>query len=509
MKVVSSAEMREIDDRAQTRHGIDAFNLMTHAGRGIADQVMDAFQPQRACIVCGKGNNAGDGFVVAQRLYECGREVSLVCMEAPQAYQGAARQAWDALSSKIRRHTREDLKAALSDADVVVDALLGTGISGAARGAYADVIRELNGCGKPVVAVDVPSGLRELKSGEEQGEVICAKMTVTVGLPKTMLLKYPGSEFAGRLTILKINFPDELLTSDEWQLNWAVPREMKQWIVPRRPDSNKGTWGHVGIVGSALEYAGATVMVARGALRAGCGLATIYTLPAANAIYKMALPEATSVIIGHETDAVFSEAAAEQFLESCKDHSVLTVGPGLGTSGGAKAFLHRLLQTWKLPLILDADALNILSDGGLGCLRDRTECLITPHPGEMARLTGSSVAELQRERESVTRSFAQEHGVTVLLKGTGTLIARPDGQAWLVPGEEAALAKGGTGDVLTGVIAGLFAQGMPLWQAAVTGATAHLHAGHCQATKSGSRGVLATEIADEVPRVLDDMESCS
>jgi len=506
MKVVSVSEMRRLDELAQTQYGFAAYDLMREAGRGIAEEIVSAYQPQKICVVCGKGNNAGDGFVVAQRLHELGRDVQVWCLEPPSAYTGAARQAWDAMAGKIGCNKTSNFQAALENCELVVDALLGTGIKGAPRGEYAEVIRQINASDKIVVAADVPSGLRELTRDEEPGEIVCARTTITVGLPKTMLLTLPGSAMVGRLVVLPINFPRELLSSDQWQLNWALPSDQAHWLPVRPPDSNKGTFGHVGVIGGALEYAGASILVARAALRAGCGLATIFALPSANAIYKTALPEATSILIGKPEDEAMSANAAQMFSERCGKVNVLAMGPGLGTSHGATAFVQRVLNEWRGSLVLDADALNIISDGWQAMLRGRQHCIITPHPGEMARLTKLSVAEVQSDRVGVARRFAEEYAVVVLLKGAGTVIARPDGQVWLVPGAESSLAKGGTGDVLTGAIAALMAQGAAAWQAGILGATAHLYAGKRCAEKVGRRGVLASEVADEIPRQLDHLE---
>lgn len=504
MKVVSVRQMRAIDERAQTEFGLSGFDLMDAAGTAMAESILERFEAQAPCIICGKGNNAGDGFVVARRLHERGLNPVVVCLESPDSYAGAAGTAWERLAAtKVSVKGFAELEPVLESCDLIIDALLGTGISGPPPEKYAGAIAAINASRRPVVALDIPSGVRELDESESPGAAVKADVTLTVGALKTVLLIGSGRRCAGEIEVLPINFPPPLLDSPEIELNWAPESEMGQWLPPRIPDSNKGTWGHVGIVGATPEFAGATLMTARGALRTGCGLATIYTLASTNAIYKTALPEATSHIVGESDDTTMAAPAAEQFLEKADKHKIVTVGPGLGTSPGATGFVERVLSEWKRPLVLDADALNILSDGRQDLLRERSDCLLTPHPGEMARLTGLSVPEVQARREAVVREFARKYEVMVLLKGEGTLVARPDGQVWLVPGAEPALAKGGTGDVLTGVIAALFAQGMPLWQAAVVGAWAHLHAGTSCARIRGSRGVLASEVADEVPLILD------
>jgi len=507
MKVVSAEQMRRIDQVAQDEMGISGYELMEAAGRAIAEIAEQFYQPQKVCVVCGNGNNAGDGFVVARAFYELGRDVSVVILEKNPAYTGAALTAFQKIQhTKIDFTAAGDLHATMQRNDIVIDALLGTGLKGNPREPYASAIEAINRSGKPIVAADVPSGLRELNPSEDFGQIVKADLTATVGLPKTMLLTQPGASFAGVVRILPINFPRELLHAEDWKLNWAPWSDVASWLPRREPDSNKGTYGHVGIVGSALAYAGATVLTARAALRSGCGLATIYTLPSANAIYKTAIPEATSVMLRSRSETIFDKASADAFTAECKKHTVLAVGPGMGTAPETKQFLEKVLQTWTGPLVIDADALNLLSDGLLPLIKNRADCILTPHPGEMSRLTGLLTTNIQADREKVVRDFAITHGVTILLKGTGTLIARPDGQTWLVPGAEPALAKGGTGDVLTGAIASLFAQGMPMWQAGAAAASAHVEAGRRCAVRHGSRGVLASEVADEIPLVLDSIE---
>jgi len=507
MKVVSAEQMRRIDQIAQEEMGITSYELMEAAGRAIADITEQFYQPQKICVVCGKGNNAGDGFVVARAFYELGREIVVVILEDDPAFSGAALTALQKIQhTKIDFEKADALEASMERSDVVVDAILGTGLKGNPREPYAAAIETINRSGKPVVAADVPSGLRELLPGEEPGHIVKANVTATVGLAKSMLLTQPGASFAGVVKVLPINFPKALLQAEEWKLNWAAWPDIASWLPERKPDSNKGTYGHVGIIGSVLPYAGATVLTTRAALRAGCGLATIYTLPSANAIYKTAIPEATSVLLRSRSDTFFDKVSADAFAADCKQHTVLAVGPGMGTAPETRSFFEKVLQTWTGPMVIDADGLNLLADGLLPYIKNRADCILTPHPGEMSRLTGLSTAEVQADREKVVRDFTITHGVTVLLKGTGTLIARPDGQTWLVPGAEPALAKGGTGDVLTGAIASLFAQGMPMWQAGVAAATAHLEAGRRRAVRHGRRGVLASEVADEIPRVLDSME---
>lgn len=504
MKLVSAAEMRRLDEIAQTDYGIRGSSLMAEAGRAIALEIERSYHPAKICVVCGKGNNAGDGFVVARQFHELGREVTVITLELKDAYSGAAKAAWEKLTNtSVTILPVHYLGSAISTADVIVDAILGTGINGPPRDQYASVIKEVNESKRPVVSADIPSGLRDMAPGEDPGECIRAHLTVTIGLPKVVLLTHTATPYVGKLVVAPINFPRELLNSGDWQLNWATPAELAGWLPERKPDSNKGIHGSVGIIAGAESYAGATLLVARAALRSGCGLAAIYTLPALNHIFKIALPEATSILLDSKTPGQWDGSSAEAFAREQKKSSVLAVGPGLGNSPDTREFFSGVLDSWKGPMVIDADGLNLLADGLLQKVQGREDCILTPHPGEMGRLTGADATDVQKNRLSVVRDFATKHGVTVLLKGADTLVSRPDGQVWFIAGAEPALAKGGTGDVLTGAIASLFAQGIPMWQAAVLAATAHLQAAKLCVRTSGSRGVLASEVADAIPVALD------
>lgn len=505
MKIVTAHEMRRIDELAQTQYALDGFDLMQHAARAIFDHAEATYRPDRVCVLCGKGNNAGDGLLVAREFYTLGRTVTLVCVEGTDGFSGAAASAWQAVHNlRIAVRPPEELAAVLPQCDLVIDALLGTGIDGAPREHYARAIELVNASGKPVVAADVPSGLRRVPPGERPSDIIKAALTVTIGLPKDIMLGWQARPWVGRLEVAPINFPPELLTDDRWQLNWTPAGAVGEWLPRRAPDSHKGTWGHVGIVGACVDFAGASVLAARAALRAGCGLATIYAPEATAPVYQAALPEAITRRLASQDDAALDESSAEAFAALGARHSIMVVGPGMGTSGASRGFLERFLQDWTGPLLLDADALNLLAAHGiLERIEGRVDCLLTPHPAEMARLAGCTVDVVQADRLTTARTAAQRHRVHVLLKGADTLVACPSGQVWLVPGGQPALAKGGSGDVLSGVIASLYAQGMGLAQAAVAGVTLQLCAADHASRVHGSRGVLARDVADAIPLAAD------
>lgn len=505
MKIVTSAQMDAIDKRAQEEFGIAAYDLMDAAGKAVCEAIEALYHPRKLCIVCGKGNNAGDGFVVAREFTLKGRAVEVVCAVPGAELKGAALQAWNDMVPVVPGTTEPaELEAALDRCDIVVDALLGTGVRGRVMGPLAEAIRAINGCGKQVVSIDMPSGLTDDAADLGDDPVIVrADTTLAIGAAKKSAVTYPGAAWCGKVSVLPINFPAELLGGENLQLNCAAWEEVRGWLPPRLPVSNKGTYGNCGIVGATAQYAGATLLVARAALKAGCGLATIAAIPATAMLYRVGLPEAITREVESDDHGYFGEQSVDSVLGLAEQQDVLCVGPGMGTAPETSDFLWGILKNWHKPLVLDADALNIISGGMLSLLSGKKQCVLTPHPGEMARLTAGTVEDVQNDREYVARDFAVKHQVVVLLKGADTVVAGPDGQVWLVPGAEPALAKGGSGDVLCGVIGSLMAQGMEAWQAAVAAATVHLQAGRQCSAKRGARGLLARELADEIPLAMD------
>ncbi|MGI8907285.1 MAG: NAD(P)H-hydrate dehydratase [Candidatus Sumerlaeaceae bacterium] len=511
MKIATADQMRAVDERTIGEFGISADALMLEAGRAVAAAIRSRFAPARVAIVCGKGNNAGDGFVVAHELCCDGVEVDVLCMESAESYQGAACRTLARLTGtqvRVQPLEQESTADVLSQCELVVDALLGTGIHGPLLERYASAAQAINHSRRPVVCIDIASGLGEF-SIKPDAIVVKGTLTVAIGLPKLSQFSRPGIESSGELLVAPIQFPHELLQNDELQLNWARVDELRGWLPKRAIDSNKGTFGSVGVVAGSAQFAGAAILLARAALRAGCGLVTIFCPAELNAIYKVALPEATTWIVPSKDGQSLDSSSAESILEKAKQLSVLAMGPGLGTGDEQRELLIRVLGNCSKPVILDADAITLVAahEELRGLLKRLPDCVLTPHPGEMGRLISKGAAEVQIDRVAAVDEATKQLGIAVLLKGAGTLLGRPDGQKWIVRGGTSALAKGGTGDVLSGVIASLVAQGMPCWQALVAAATAHVEAGVVCAEKSGERGVLAGEVADEIPRVFASWNS--
>jgi len=504
MKLPTPKEMAALEQRAQDVAGVSVAALMERAGARTAEvarRLLEGRGGRRVVVLAGKGNNGGDGLVAARDLVGDARVTVILAGPAPH------------LPALRERHipvieatglSPSALEAALRDCDLIVDALFGTGFHGPARGLPAALIEAANRSGTPILAVDVPSGI-DATTGAADPPVIQAAATVTMGLPKLGLVQYPAAACAGRLFVADIGLPATVV--DEAPIRAELVRAA--WVdraLPRRgADGHKGTYGHVFVVAGARGFTGAAVLAARGAIRGGAGLVTVAIPRSLVTVPTASLPEAMTLPLP-ETDAGTLSAAAEDVIREAvaavdgNHPAVVAIGPGLTTHPEVVAAVRRLLPSLGGPVVADADALNALA-GKTDALRDAPgPVVITPHPGELARLMGSSIAEIQRDRVAAAREAAASFRAVTILKGARTVVASPDGRAGIVPNGNGAMATGGTGDVLTGVVAALLAQRLPPWDAAVCAAYLHGLAGDLAAP--GELGLLSHEVADAIPRAL-------
>jgi hydroxyethylthiazole kinase-like uncharacterized protein yjeF len=503
MKILTAAEMREVDRRT-IEAGIPGIVLMENAGHRVVEFLAERFDPledQRIVVLCGKGNNGGDGLVIARQLHTRFRPASLhaVLLADPAELKGDAAVNLAMLLAAGGRVERE-IPAEARTATLVVDALLGTGVSGAATGPMLQGIREINH-GFPlaaVVAVDLPSGM-PTDSGEPTGEFARADYTVTFTAPKVAQAMPPNCDHVGELIVGAIGSPPELY-ADAW-LSLLEPAMFQELLAPRAPAGHKGTYGHVLVVAGSRGKTGAAAMAGLSALRAGAGLVTVASAQSAIAEIAAHAPELmTEPLPETESGSIALNANLEQLA---KGKSVIAIGPGLGHAPQITAMVHALAAGFEGPMVLDADAL--VPQGLAG--RSSETRILTPHPGEMARLTGKSTAEVQTDRIGVARAYAMEHGVTLVLKGQRTVIAYPDGRVWINPTGTPAMGTGGSGDILTGLIAGLVAQFRDHADQAVAAAV-YLHglAGQLGAQALGEKCLIATDLLQYLP---DAMEECA
>ncbi len=502
MKVLTAAQMREVDRRT-AQAGIPGLILMENAGSRVVEFLSERFAPlsaQRIVVLCGKGNNGGDGMAVARQLYtRCSPEALYVLvLAAPEELKGDALTNYQMLTA-CGCPILHELPPEAQTATVVVDALLGTGLSGPARGVTRDAIRAINS-GFPqaeVVAVDMPSGMPS-DSGEPQGEFAPADYTVTFTAPKAAHVLPPNCNFVWELIVRSIGTrPDLMVESD---LSLLEPSMFRQLLEPRPVDGHKGTFGHALMIAGSRGKTGAATMCGLAALRAGAGLVTV------------ASPESSIAAIAVHTPELMTEPLAETphgtiALNADLDRvvqgkTVVAIGPGLGRDPAIAELVRSLNATCEQPMVLDADALVPRLAAQSQMLR-----VITPHPGEMARLLEKSVADVQTDRVATARTFATWHRMIVVLKGHRTVIALPDGNVWINPTGTPAMGKGGTGDVLTGMIAGFLAQ-FPKQPELAVGAAVYLHglAGQLAAKITGEKGLIATDILQYLPKA---MEACA
>lgn len=508
MKIVTAAEMREIDRVTSERFGVPSLTLMENAGTALADFVLGQYpSARRVGIVCGKGNNGGDGFVAARKVEQAGREVRLLLLAEPSELKGDAAEMFSKLRlAYVVVRSGEELlgeKArAVFESDVLVDAILGTGFRPPVSGLYGQAIAVLNASNPPVVAVDIPSGADADVMGEQTGAVARADGVVTFTAPRPAHVF--GLLTTGPTVVAPIGSPDDAIIS-ALQLNVITAREVAPLIAARPPAANKGNFGHVLVIGGSVGKAGAAAMAGMSALRAGAGLSTIATANSALPTVAGFHPEVmTEPLDETEAGSISTRALEYGRLDKLVEGKiVLAVGPGISRQAETAEFVRTIVAKYKTPIVLDADGLNAF-EGRTKELKGRGRSLvITPHPGEMARLTTSTAAAVQRDRLNVTRTFAREHDIIVVLKGHRTLIAQPDGTVWVNTTGNPGMATGGTGDILTGIMAGFIAQNPRRVMEAVI-ASVYLHglAGDVGRESVGEQSLVATDLVNALPEAM-------
>ena len=466
MRVLNAAQMREADRRTIEDIGIPSLVLMENAGRqtvAAMEAMYSDLGERQVGILCGRGNNGGDGFVVARTLLQRGVDVAVFLLGRVAEVRGDARINLEILGRlgltvvEIADSQAWELHfSELSDCTLIVDAIFGTGLNAPVSGLIESVIADVNASGIPVVSIDLPSGL-SADSAEPIGPSIEAGLTVTLGAPKLPLVLPPGELRAGDIVIADIGIPAEVLESvDGPRLELLTRGSMRELITPRAPDSHKGDYGRVLIVAGSRGKTGAAHLSAIGALRSGAGLVTVATPASCLPIVASLAPEYMTEPLG-ETDDGLDPRDVEHVIDLARD--VVAIGPGLGQAPATREFIRLFVDRATMPLVIDADGLNAFSgDPDRLTGREGRDVIITPHPGEMGRLVGMSTDEVQSSRLEIARNFAVAHHVYVVLKGHRTLIATPDEKVFINPTGNPGMATGGTGDVLTGMIAAWLAQ---------------------------------------------------
>ena len=516
MRVLTSQQMRDADRRTTEEIGIPSLVLMENAGRQVVasmEATFDNLASLQVAVICGKGNNGGDGFVVARTLTERGIDTAVFLVGVAGDVRGDARVNLGVLRA-LEIDVVEIADAATwelhgSDvlaADLIVDAIFGTGLSGPATGLVETIIADLNACSKPVVAIDLPTGL-SADSSEAAGPSVAATLTVTLGAPKAALVLPPAERQAGSLVIADIGIPQSLIDSlDGPWLELITKSRMAALVTPRVPESQKGDYGRIMLVAGSRGKTGAAHLAAAGALRSGAGLVTVATPASCQPILATLGVEYMTEALEETSDGQIAWEALDRILES--DADVIAIGPGLGRSPSTMALVQAVVERAGVPLVIDADGLFAFvgeSDRLMG--RDDAEIIITPHPGEIARLTGMTVEAVQANRVDVARTFATTHRIHVILKGHRTVVATPDGKAYINLTGNPGMASGGTGDVLTGVVAAWFGQLLDPADAAQLAVYLHGLAGDLAAADEGEVAMVAGDVVDRLGDAVLELTS--
>ena len=511
MKIVTAMQMQALDRRTMTEGRVPSLTLMERAGARTADFIQDRFGPlagKRVTIACGKGNNGGDGLVVA-RLLRQRRAIVTALLLAPAAELSRDAKAmyrrWLRIGSSSATKTfrsADQAETLFTDSDLIVDALLGTGLSAPVTGAYRDAIRLMNGIGRPIVAVDIPSGIHA-DDGALLGLAVRATATVTFGLPKLGLYLGAGLDHAGFIQIVDIGIPAAYVNEIDSRTLLITKDMVMAALPPRLASSHKGTFGHAGILAGSVGKTGAAALAAKAALRTGAGLVTVGTPASVNDVLEGKLLEAMTLPLPETKARTLGRAGFDRILAFIQARTAVAIGPGLSTHPETVELVQSLMKHLDRPSVLDADALNALATRAALLTECKTPPILTPHPGEMARLEVDSTPQtVNADRLGTARRFARERGVFVVLKGARTVVARPDGLLMICPTGNPGMATAGTGDVLTGMLVSLLAQGVPSWEAACAATYLHGAAGDLAARRLGAPGMIAGDLIEHIPYAI-------
>lgn len=498
-RTLTAAEMRRVD-AAAADHGMPASVLMENAGAALARAALALAGPQgRFLVLCGPGNNGGDGFVAARHLAGAGRSVSLELVGDAGALQGdAARNARSLASSGLTAAPIPE-ELPVGAGDVIVDALLGTGLNRAPEGALADAIGRISvwrAAGAKVLSADVPSGLHA-DTGVPFAPCVTADATASFGFLKLGQAIEPGASRSGAIELVDIGIPRAAHAVLHSQGTFLLEEsDVRGRLAPRRPDSHKGTFGHVLVIAGSWGKTGAAALAATAALRSGAGLVTVATRPEALQPVMQHAPEIMGVELVN--DGPLGLGDFNSILEAADGKQAVVIGPGIARGDETGRLLGALLEELTVPCVLDADALTAVAGNPEVLDKAKGELLLTPHPGEMARLIGKTTAEIGADRVGVARAFATQHSVVLLLKGARSLVARHDGAVFINPTGNPGMATGGTGDVLAGLAGALLAQGLSTEDAAIVGAWAHGAAGDLAAARRGQLGLIASDLLEHL-----------
>jgi NAD(P)H-hydrate epimerase len=508
MKVVTAEQMKDIDRKTIEKFGIPENVLMERAGAAVASRVRELYEKRKTIVLAGGGNNGGDGIVVARELYNSGWHVRvLLLIKEGKLSPDCLSQFRIAKQMGVPVEFRTEITEKDLHSAIVVDAVLGTGLNKNVEGKMAKAINFLTSSGMPVLSIDIPSGISS-DTGQVMGVAVRAEHTVTFGLPKRGHFLYPGAEYTGRLFVEHIGFPEELLTSHELNVDMLEKKTISSFVPSRPTYSHKGTYGHVFVIAGSRGKTGAALMVAKSCMRTGSGLVTVGVPESLMDVFQSRVTEEMTLPLPDRGGGSLSSKAIEpilQFLSRKAD--ILCIGPGIGVSDETEKVIEAVVKSSLAPIVIDADGINSITNTGV-FKNVQTPLILTPHPGEMSRLLSkspkgkdpsSSLAAIEQDRINTALSFARDEGVYLVLKGVPTIVAAPQGKAFMNSTGNAGMATGGAGDVLTGIIASFLGQGLNPLNASTLGVYIHGLAGDIAAAEKGKHSLVASDIIESLP----------
>lgn len=514
MKVVTSAQMRDLDQTAIAGFGIPSLVLMENAGKAVAEITHNSYPHARYFFIfCGKGNNGGDGLVTARFLHQQGLKVEVFLLAKETEISGDSKINLALLKELtpapvIHEITGEpQQKEALSlaeQADVIIDAILGTGTNGPLRGVIAMAVDAINNSSKPVVAIDIPTGIDPDK-GFPTGKCILPSLTIMLGLPKLGLVTYPGAKYIGKIEIADIGIPDQLVHQKHYSLNYLTVDECCMYIPHRDPEGHKGKFGHVLVLAGSPGFTGAAALTSMSALRSGAGLVTLGIPSSLQPVMAAKITEVMTLGLPETNRHTFDLNAEHLIHEFLGKANVVAMGPGLSTNEATLSLVRKLVVSSNRPMVLDADALMAFAQDSAMLKSAQAPIVLTPHPGEMSRLVHLTSYQVQANRIQIAQQYAKEHNVYLVLKGAKTLIAEPSGQVYINPTGNPGMATGGAGDVLTGLIAGFIAQSLTPLEACLLSCYLHGLAGDLGAEDLTEFCLTAGDILAYLPKALKNM----
>lgn len=523
MKLATADIIKEIDRAAVEDYGMAALQLMENAGRALAEAVIKEVENdatpsgnRRVLIIAGKGNNGGDGYVAARHLYNAGLDVMVFSLAMSKELKDDAAvnaRIWARMGGATAGIlTKSDINKHASTfrhAYIIVDAIFGVGLTKPIKGVYAEVIEFVNSLGKLVVAADVPSGI-DAETGGVMGVAIRASLTVTMAMSKPGLYQYPGKEYTGRIVVADIGAPAGLISQvgAASRYNLITADDVSALLRRRKADSHKGSYGHLLSLAGSSGKTGAACLCATGAMRVGAGLVTIALPQSLEHIMEVKTTEVMTIGLPETPEHTVGEVSFDAICAAANGKAAFVIGPGIGVNQDVAALIRRLLKVFNSPMVIDADGLNAFA-GCLGELRNaKSERVLTPHPGEMARLLNITTQDVQADRVGAASRLSNMTGAVVVLKGAATIIAAPDEQIYINSTGNAGLATAGTGDVLSGMIGGFLSQGYDAVSAALCAVFIHGRAADEIKEIDGETGMMAQDLLSVLPRVIASLCSC-